>query len=91
MHKGIMTSQVTNMFCTVVCALATAARLEIKAPKKATRDVDQQMKVHALQREYCPDTDLLGQWRKSYDDIVTTETHCVKYSGTPLIQTPLGH
>ena len=59
--KGIMTSQVTNMFCTVVCALATAARLEIKAPKKATRDVDQQMKVHALQREYCPDTDLLGQ------------------------------
>jgi len=37
--KGIMTSQVTNcnVLCTVVCALAMVASLEIKAPKKATR------------------------------------------------------
>jgi len=34
--KEIVTSQVTNcnMFCTVVCALAMVASLEIKAPKK---------------------------------------------------------
>jgi len=32
--KVIVTSQVINMFCTVVCALAMAASLEIKAPKK---------------------------------------------------------
>jgi len=37
--KGIMTSQVTNCnaFCTVVCALAMVASLDIKALKKATR------------------------------------------------------
>jgi len=56
------------------------ASLEIKAPKKATRDADKQMKVYALQRGYCPDADLLGQWRKCYCDIVTTETRCVKYT-----------
>jgi len=52
------------------------ASLEIDAPKKATRDRDKQViqsRVYALQRGYSPDADSLGQWRKSYHDIVTTK------------------
>jgi len=79
--KRIVTSQVTNcnVFCTVVCAIPMAS-LEIKALKKATRDVDKQMiqsRVYGLQRGYCPDADSLGQWRKSYHDIVTKKNPVV--------------
>ena len=45
-----------------------------------------QSRVYALQRGNCPDADLLGQWRKSYHDIVTTKTCCVKYNWFPTSQ-----
>ena len=77
--KGIVMSQMTNcnVFCTVVCALAMVASLEIKTPKKATRK-------QGLWG-YHPDADSLGQWRNSYHDI-TTKTCCVKHTWSPTSQ-----
>jgi len=78
--KGIVTSQVTNcnVFCTVVCALAMVASLEIKAPKKLPGS---RVYIAMLFKEgsHCPDVDSLGQWRNSYYDIAT-KTCCIKHT-----------
>ena len=52
--KGIATSEMTNcnVFCTVTCALAMVASLEIKAPKQLPGS-----RVYALQRGCHPDAD----------------------------------
>ena len=52
-----------------------------RTPQKAIGDVND-----TLQRGYCPDGDLLGQWRKSYHDIITTKTWCVIYTWSPTSQ-----
>jgi len=55
----------------VVCALATVASLEflMKCTQKGYHGCADkqtiQSRVYTFQRGYCPDADLLGQWRKS--------------------------
>jgi len=70
-----VTIQVTVFLHCCMCT-SHGGIFKIKAPKKATRDAYKQMiqsRVYALQREYCPDADSLGQWRKSYHDIISTK------------------
>jgi len=56
--------------CTVVCALAMVASLEIKALNKAAKKQGLCSSKRVL--GYCTNADLLGQWRKSYRDIMTS-------------------